>query len=136
MALLGRLSIINGLTREFETVSKKKKSETRFFLPFWVQKCVFGDPGHKPDSKIRIMYNETPKRVMNWPANPIFWVSKLTRLDLRFQRVYDFQLQSNPRPPKTNFDDFPARRGDVRSWTHTILRVGSRICLPWLHGYK
>jgi len=49
-----------GLMREFETVSENKKSETRFFCPFLLQKCIFGDPGHKPDLKIRISGNETP----------------------------------------------------------------------------
>jgi len=49
-----------GLMREFETVSENKKSETRFFFPFLLQKCIFGDPGHKPDLKIRISGNETP----------------------------------------------------------------------------
>jgi hypothetical protein len=66
-----------GLIREFETVSEKKKSETRFFS-FLIAKMRSLRCGSRTrPEKIRISGNETPNGSRNRPAYPVFWVSKL-----------------------------------------------------------
>jgi len=83
-----------------------------------------------PTRQTRISGKQNTNRVANQPANPVFWVFNLTRLDLRYHHVH---VRSKPFRLISDSGHSRARKGVTRSWNRTILRSRSRFCLPCLN---
>jgi len=142
VALLRRFSIINGFNEGIWNRFREKKSGNTFFLPFWVQKCVFGDPGHETDPKNRISVKQNTKTGHKLTRKPGFLGFKTNMSGSTIPTRLRFSTTIQSATTKNRFRRLSGTaRGceivnsdDPTSWIASLSTMHLRLLLPY-HPY-